>query len=145
MNKISDAFWITSALALGLIASTASAAAQVEAAQAPDVIFVNGKVVTVNPAFEVVEALAVKDGRITAVGTSEEIRRLASGPTRVVDFGGKTVLPGFNDNHIHFGPGGGGGGRGENWRDIDSLDGLSEALKEKAEELCPPVSGFEPA
>ena len=135
MNKISDAFWITSALALGLIASTASAAAQVEAAQAPDVIFVNGKVVTVNPAFEVVEALAVKDGRITAVGTSEEIRRLASGPTRVVDFGGKTVLPGFNDNHIHFGPGGGGGGRGENWRDIDSLDGLSEALKEKAEEL----------
>ena len=53
----------------------------------------------------------------------------------MVDLGGKTVLPGFNDNHIHMGTGGGGGGRGESWREIDSLDSLSKALREKAEEL----------
>ena len=135
MNRFVHTCWITSALTMGLVLFSASAGAQVESAQAPDIIFVNGKVATVNQDFEVVEAVAVKGGRITSVGTSEEIRRLASALTQVVDFGGKTVLPGFNDNHIHFGPGGGGGGRGEDWRDIDSLDGLSKALREKAEEL----------
>jgi predicted amidohydrolase YtcJ len=135
MNRKLHAFWIIPALAVGLVWFTASAGAQVQSAQGPDIIFINGKVVTVNQDFEVVEAVAVKGGRITAVGSSEEIRGLASALTQVVDFGGKTVLPGFNDNHIHFGPGGGGGGRGENWRDIESLDGLASALSKKAEEL----------
>ena len=91
---------------------------------------------TVNQGFDIVGALAVKEGRITAVGRSELIRRLASPETRVVDLGGKTVLPGFNDNHIHMGTGAGGSGSGENWRGkIDSLDSLSKALREKAEEF----------
>ncbi len=60
MNRKLHAFWIIPALAVGLVWFTASAGAQVESAQAPDIIFVNGKVVTVNQDFEVVEALHQK-------------------------------------------------------------------------------------
>lgn len=69
----------------------------------PDTIYVNGKVVTVNPAFDIREAVAVSDGKILAVGTTAQIRAMAKGSTTVIDLGGKTMLPGFNDNHIHLG------------------------------------------
>lgn len=84
------------------IGFTVRARAQLDNLPAPDVIFVQGKIVTVDRNFEVVEAVAVKEGRIVAIGKNEQIRPLASPATRVVDLGGKTVLPGFNDNHIHI-------------------------------------------
>ncbi len=115
MNKTMHAFAIAAIAAIGFMIGVPYMGAQGDNAQAPDVIFVNGKIATVNPGFDIVEALAVKEGRITAVGRSEQIRRLASPETRVVDLGGKTVLPGFNDNHIHMGTGAGGSGSGENW------------------------------
>ncbi|MEE8161143.1 MAG: amidohydrolase family protein, partial [Acidobacteriota bacterium] len=135
MSRMIPIFRIALMLAVGFMVCAPSAEAQVDNAQAPDVIFVNGKIVTVNQDFDVVEALAVKEGRIIALGKSDQIRGLASPATRVVDLGGKTVLPGFNDNHIHMGTGGGGWNRGENWRDIDSLDGLAKVLREQAEKL----------
>ncbi len=136
MSKTMNAFTNVAILAIGFMICVPYTGAQVDNAQAPDVIFVNGKIATVNQGFDIVEALAVKEGRITAVGRSEQIRRLASPETRVVDLGGRTVLPGFNDNHIHMGTGAGGSGSGENWRGkIDSLDSLSKALRDKAEEL----------
>jgi len=52
------------------------------------------------------EALAVADDRIVAVGSSEKIRRLATPKTRLLDAAGGTVLPGFNDAHVHFLAGG---------------------------------------
>ena len=137
MNKTMHAFAIAAIAAIGFMIGVPYTGAQVDNTQAADVIFVNCKIVTVNQGFDIVEALAVKEGRITAVGSSEQIRRLASPETRVVDLGGKTVLPGFNDNHIHMGTGAGGSGSA-NWRgQIDSLDSLSEALREQAEELPP--------
>src|ERR1035437_5813870 len=67
-----------------------------------DLILHNGKIVTVDAAFRVVEAIAVKSGRITATGTSAGILRGERSPrTRVVDLGGKTVLPGLIDAHVH--------------------------------------------
>src|SRR6266571_2235092 len=67
-----------------------------------DLILHNGKVVTVDAAFRVVEAIALKSGRITATGTSADILRSERTPrTRVVDLGGKTVLPGLIDAHVH--------------------------------------------
>lgn len=68
---------------------------------AADSIYVNGKVVTVDAKDCVAEALAVKGGKIQAVGSTGEIRELAGGKTEVVDLAGKTVLPGINDSHIH--------------------------------------------
>lgn len=66
-----------------------------------DILFVNGKVHTVDPADSVVSALAVADGVIQAVGGREEVEGLISGADRVVDLRGGTLLPGINDSHLH--------------------------------------------
>jgi len=67
-----------------------------------DLILHNGKVVTVDAGFHIVEAIAIKSGRITATGTSAEILRGERTPrTKVVDLGGKTILPGLIDAHVH--------------------------------------------
>jgi predicted amidohydrolase YtcJ len=67
-----------------------------------DLILHNAKIITVDTAFRVVEAIAIKSGRITATGTSADILRAERGPrTKVVDLGGKTVLPGLTDAHVH--------------------------------------------
>src|SRR5687767_9794837 len=70
-------------------------------AQQPDTILVNGKVVTVDAAFSIQEALAVRDGRIIAVGRSADIRKLAGQGTRTIDLRGRTVIPGLIDSHMH--------------------------------------------
>ena len=86
-------------IALALAVLAAPAAAQ---AQAPDTILVNGKIVTVDDRFTIAQALAVKGGRIAKVGTSAEIEALKGASTRVIDLGGRTVIPGLIDNHAHW-------------------------------------------
>jgi predicted amidohydrolase YtcJ len=71
------------------------------AAQAPDVVLVNGKVVTVDAASALHQGIAVRGGRITALGSTGEIRRLAGTGTRVIDLQGRTVIPGLIDSHLH--------------------------------------------
>lgn len=83
---------------VAIVAGWAAAAA----AQAPDTILVNGKIVTVDDRFSIVQALAIADGRITATGTTAAIRHLAAPQTKVVDLHGRTVIPGLIDNHAHF-------------------------------------------
>src|SRR5688500_10513686 len=70
-------------------------------AQAPDTLLVNGKILTLDPQSSVREALAIRDGRILAAGTSAELTRLAGPATRVVDLAGRTVVPGLIDSHMH--------------------------------------------
>ena len=67
----------------------------------PDHVFHNGKIVTVDPQFRIVEAMAIHDGRILAVGSNADILRLAGSGTEKVDLGGKTLLPGLIDSHVH--------------------------------------------
>lgn len=86
-------------LAWLLILLTALGVAPAAQAQAPDTILLNGKVAVYDapPA----EALAVRDGKISAIGRSADIRALAGPGTRVVDLAGRTVIPGLIDSHIH--------------------------------------------
>jgi len=70
-------------------------------AQAPDTVLVNGKVVTLDARSTTQEAIAVRDGRIIAVGTTADIRKLAGPATRVIDVRGRTVIPGLIDSHLH--------------------------------------------
>jgi predicted amidohydrolase YtcJ len=70
-------------------------------AQPPDLVLVNGKIVTVDARSPVVEALAIRDGKILAAGRSDAIRRFAAPDTRIVDLGGRTVIPGLIDSHMH--------------------------------------------
>jgi hypothetical protein len=73
-----------------------------EPALAPDLIIVNASIRTMDEARPTAEALAVLGNRIVALGASPEICLLAGPKTRMVDAGGKLVLPGFNDAHVHF-------------------------------------------
>jgi len=77
--------------------------AAVAAAEAADAIYSGGPIITMRGREpELVEALAVKDGRISFVGPLAEGRGHAGPATRMVDLGGKTLLPGFIDTHGHF-------------------------------------------
>jgi hypothetical protein len=70
-------------------------------AQIPDTILVDGDVLTADDQASRHEAVAVHDGRILAVGTTAEIRALAGQDTREIALGGRTVIPGLIDSHIH--------------------------------------------
>lgn len=67
----------------------------------PDTIFYNGKIVTVDSRFSTQEAFAVKGDQFLAVGTNDQVRKLASPKTRQIDLKGHTVIPGLIDSHDH--------------------------------------------
>jgi predicted amidohydrolase YtcJ len=67
-----------------------------------DLILTNGKVITVDDQFRIAQAVAVRNGRFVAVGTNQEIARLAGPNTRRIDARGRAVVPGLIDNHAHF-------------------------------------------
>ena len=126
---------VLSLVAFALVAGIASAAF----AQTPDVIYYNAKVVTVNAQFDIAQAVAVADGTIVGVGSDERMKALAGPRTTLVDLGGKPLLPGFYDNHIHLGsplqPWKHGGmieAVPEWLRDADDVESLVAALKTKA-------------
>src|SRR6266581_319914 len=67
-----------------------------------DLVIVNAHVWTVDDTRPEAEAVAVRGERIVLVGTSDEVRRLAGPGTRVIDGGGRLLIPGFQDGHTHF-------------------------------------------
>lgn len=70
-------------------------------AQAPDTVFVRGRIVTLDARERVAEALAVRGDRLVAVGDDAAVRALAGPQTQVVDLAGATVLPGLIETHCH--------------------------------------------
>jgi hypothetical protein len=73
---------------------------------APDLVIVNAAVHTMDEAQPTAGAVAIVGNRVAAIGSTAEIRALAGPRTRVIDAGGRLVLPGFNDAHVHFLTGG---------------------------------------
>ena len=71
------------------------------AQEAPDTIYLNGKIVTVDDFFSIEEAVAVRGNTIQAVGSNQEISSLKGDSTLVLDLQGRTVIPGLIDNHNH--------------------------------------------
>lgn len=101
--------------------------AALAAAQVPDAVYLNGKIVTVDPRFSIAGAIAMRDGRFTAVGKSAEIQKLRGPSTRVIDLKGKTVVPGFEDSHLHSA----GGGPGIDLSNARSLADIFGAIRER--------------
>jgi len=84
-------------------------------------VLLNGKIWTVNDAQPRAEAVACLGSRIVAVGSNGDIRKWIGPSTEVIDVGGRLVLPGFNDAHVHFFSG------GENLAGVQLRDAKSEA------------------
>lgn len=89
-----------------LLLATVTAGPEQRLRPSADLIVVNAKVWTVDPAQPSAEAIAVVGDRIAAVGTEAEIRKWAGPGTRTIDARGGSVLPGFIDSHVHFSSGG---------------------------------------
>ena len=83
-------------LALAALTSTSTLAAPA------DLIIRDAHIVTVDPNFSVAEAAAIRDGRFIAVGSDAEVLKTKGPKTRVIDLRGQTVLPGFDDTHVHL-------------------------------------------
>ncbi len=69
--------------------------------QPADIVLRNGKIITADRDFSIKQAVAIKDGRFLGVGSDRDIRLLTGPRTRVIDLGGRTVIPGLIDSHIH--------------------------------------------
>jgi predicted amidohydrolase YtcJ len=116
------------AVALGLPALLRPAAAQPPAHV--ERIFVNGVLWTADEAKPRAEAMAIAGDRIVAVGNDAEIRALADENTAVTDLGGRFVVPGFQDSHVHFpGPS---VNHVEGLLDIETLEAFQEILRDFA-------------
>jgi predicted amidohydrolase YtcJ len=100
MIVLSVAAFATAVLTAGCDKPQPPAQPQVDAA---DTIYVSGDIVTVDDQQPAAEALAVKGGKIFAVGTRADVEKAHKGPsTAMVDLGGKALLPGFLDAHSHY-------------------------------------------
>jgi predicted amidohydrolase YtcJ len=92
---------ITNFIRTALLAICVAAIASPAWSQNADTILVNGKILTVDSQFSIREAIAVRDGKITAVGSNADVRKQAGPRTRVIDLQGRMVIPGLIDSHIH--------------------------------------------
>ena len=84
------------------VALAALTSSSVLAAAPADLIIRNAHIVTVDPNFSTASAAAIQNGWFIAVGSDADVLKTAGPSTRVIDLHGQTVLPGFNDTHVHL-------------------------------------------
>ena len=102
----------------------------------PEIILYNGNIWTVDDSQPRAQAVAIKNGRFLAVGSNDDVLRLASGRTRKIDLDFKAVFPGFNDAHSHPVE----SGVEHLYKvacDKDSIDAIQSALHERAQQTPP--------
>jgi len=85
-----------------LAAAALASAALARAPQPPDLILFHGRIITVDPHDSIAQGVAIRDGRIIAIGTDRDILRLAGTATRRIDLRGRTATPGLIDSHAHI-------------------------------------------
>ena len=115
-------------VALALAAAIGSASAETA-----DTVLFNGKILTVDRDFSVREAIAIAHGRVLATGTTADMKKLADDKTGLIDLGGRTIIPGLTDGHIHGIRAALTFGAEVNWIGVptlkDALDKIREATK----------------
>ncbi len=97
-----------------------------------DLILTHGKVATMAREGEFVQALAIKDGKVLATGSNAEVLKLKTPATQLVDAGGRTVIPGLNDSHLHVIREGLNYNMELRWDGVTSLKRALQMLKEQA-------------
>ncbi|WGF90275.1 amidohydrolase [Marinivivus vitaminiproducens] len=113
----------------------------------PDLILVNGRFTTLDPANPDPDAVAIAAGRIQAVGTEQDIRGLAGSTTKILDVGGRRVVPGLIDSHMHIIRGGLNYNMELRWDGVRSLADAMAMLKQQVAVTPPPqwvrvIGGF---
>src|SRR5881394_625245 len=103
-----------------LIAAASSLLAQGLSA---DIVITNANIHTMNTRQPTAGSIAVLNGRIVAVGSDADTRAMIGSKTQVIDAGGRLVLPGFNDAHVHFLP------TGETQSGIDLRNGVTSSAE----------------
>src|SRR5258705_176118 len=103
-----------------------------------DLVFVNGRVITVDARDTVAEAVAVRGDRIVRVGSNEAVKALQGNATRVVDLAGRALTPGFVENHMHVPH----AAQNRTWVDcspaaVSSIPELAAAIAERARTTPP--------
>jgi predicted amidohydrolase YtcJ len=122
---------VVSSIAIG-VAAVLGLAAQSPTAPA-DLLLVNGHVVTVDAQFSIAEAVAIGNGRFTAVGSNDSVRRLAGPNTVTIDLHGQTVIPGLADGHLHDA----GGGPGVDLSRARSIADVLAAVADRVKRSAP--------
>jgi hypothetical protein len=107
--------------------------AQLPQPPVPTVVLYNGKVITVDAAFSIAEAVAIAGERVMAVGTSAQMRAIAAPSTRMVDLRGQALMPGLMDNHLH----GAGGGPGVDLSRARSIADVTNAIALRVTSAAP--------
>jgi predicted amidohydrolase YtcJ len=98
----------------------------------PEVILHNGKFATVNPKQPETQAIAMAGGRFVAVGSDGDVLKLRGPATHVIDLGGRRVIPGLNDSHLHVIRGGLNFNMELRWDGVPSLADALRMLREQA-------------
>ena len=106
-----------------------------------DVIFVNGRIATQDERDSSASALAIRGDRFAAVGDERSIAALRGPATRVIDAGGRTVIPGLNDSHIHVIRGGLNYHLELRWDGVPSLADALRMLREQARQTAGGATG----
>ena len=107
-------------------------AAGLSQASATDMIITNGKVATMTREGSFSQAVAIKGGVITAVGSDAQVLKLKKPGTQVIDAGGRTVIPGLNDSHLHIIRQGLNYNAELRWDGVTSLKRAMQMLREQA-------------
>ena len=102
------------------------------------IILHNGKITTLDPRRPEADAVAIDDGRFTSVGSEAEVFELRGPQTQVIDLGGRRVIPGLNDSHLHVIRGGLNFNMELRWDGVPSLADALRMLKEQARRTPPP-------
>src|SRR5580704_2516087 len=111
--------------------------AGIAAGQTPDMILIDGKILTVDAKDSVVEAVAIAKGKIVAVGSTAEIQRRAGPATRVADLHGLTATPGLIDTHGHYAASGVDELFSVTLNDVQRVSDAVERIRAKAATLKP--------
>ena len=108
-----------------------------QAAEAPaDLVVVNAKVLTVDAAFSRAGAVAIRNGTFVAVGAEADIRQLVGPQTRTIDAGGRTVIPGLVEGHLHA-TGAARGDAQQPYRQLYSIGEIKDWVRERVREVGP--------
>ena len=116
-----------------LVAACSAGRPSTPEAEAADLVLYNGKIVTVDGGFSIARAVAIRGDRFIAVGDDARVRALAGAKTKPIDLGGRTLIPGLMDGHLHNA----GGGPGVDLSRARSIDELLAAVRARAAAASP--------